>query len=180
MKRAGFLALSLTLTLSTLVCSVGDVVLQELDDRSITTQIIGLLIQDLSINHLDIKVITDEGEVYLIGRVDTFEQRLLAEQHARSVSNVWSVINLLETNAEQPYDQGLREADLAIQTRLFTEMTTSGQIPFVSLAVHAFEGQIFLIGRVRSAQTRRKLLDLVHGIDDVRQVHDYLKIGSRL
>ena len=158
-------------------CNTGRVFIQEVDDSAITTQIVSLLIQDTQINHLNIKVITDEGEVFLIGNVPDRITRIRAEEHARSIDNVWSVINYLQVG---PENENNPESDLAIKTNLLKELSLLGEVPFVIIAIHVHNAEVYLIGRVDSEKDRQSLLNTVYSQEGIRDVHEHLKLGSRL
>lgn len=173
------IAFFISIATCTGTCSTGSIVFQEIDDRSITSNVIALLIQDLKINHLNIKVITDEGEVFLIGRVSNYQEHLKAELHARSVNNVWSVINFLRVGP-LPADSKLNQYDTSIQNDLLATMAKEGELPFINLTAHSFESEIFLIGRVSNQVDRQKLIELGENIPHVLKVHSFIKAGSRL
>lgn len=158
-------------------CSTGRVFIQEVDDSAITTQIVSLLIQDTQINHLNIKVITDEGEVFLIGNVPDRNTRIRAEEHARSIENVWSVINYLRVG---PENQNNPESDLAIKAGLVKELSLLGEVPFVIIAIHVHNAEVYLIGRVNSEKDRQALMNTAYSQEGIRDVHEHLKLGSRL
>lgn len=147
------------------------------DDRRITSSIVSKLIQDLSINNLDISVYTDEGEVFLLGRVDRFAQRISAEEHARGVEQVWSVINHLKTG--QISDPKFINHDSQIKSRLLKEIIKAGEIPYLNLDIISLENEVYLIGRVDDDATRNALLKICQNTPNIKKIHNYLKAGTK-
>lgn len=160
-------------------CTIGSVLLTEVDDRVITTSTVTLLVEDLDINNFDIKVFTDEGEVFLTGRVDRFEQREKSENHARSIKNVWSVINLLKVGIIKSNANPTRY-DKSIEQSIAGRMIKHGQVPYVSVTVRSFEGEVLLIGRVGSNEDRIKLIDICENTLHVKKIHNFLKAGKKM
>lgn len=65
----------------------------QMSDSSITTSVKSKMIASSQVKARDIDVNTEEGVVYLLGRVDTDTERSEAERIARSCSGVRSVVN---------------------------------------------------------------------------------------
>lgn len=171
-----FFSLFILLTLF-INCSTGKLLIQEVDDGAISTRIASLLLKDISINHFNIEVITDEGEVFLIGHVPNRATRRRAEKYARSIDGVWSVINYLRVGPETNPKQ---ESDLILQTKLIKGISLLGEVPFVVLAVHVHDSEAYLIGRVKSEADRQALINTMYQQEGIVDVHEHLKLGSRL
>ncbi|MCR9144013.1 MAG: BON domain-containing protein [bacterium] len=146
----------------------------QLDDTGVSARVQALLLQDTNINALDISVATDENEVFLVGRVPNREQRLLAEKHARSVTDVWSVINHLKVgvgSADGEYsDQSLRDS---IQKRILRDQNVLG----LNVQVLVHEGEAYLLGRVKSENERQQAVSVARETEGVLKVRNYLKAG---
>ena len=72
----------------------------QMSDSSITTSIKSQLITSSAVKARDVDVNTEEGVVYLTGRVGSPAERTEAERIARSVSGVREVKNDLEVGDE--------------------------------------------------------------------------------
>lgn len=149
----------------------------QLDDASISTQVQALLIQDPAINPLNVRTATDEGEVFLIGRVASRAESRAAEQSARSIAGVWSVQNYLkigEAVEERSYaDLQLRQA---IEARLFRDRQVLG----LNIRVLVHEAEVYLLGRVASNNERQQARNVVLETEGVQLVQNHLKAGQIL
>ncbi len=157
-----------------LACSTTQSIGSQLDDASISTQVQALLIQDPAINPLHVRTATDEGEVLLIGRVDSRAESRAAEQSARSIAGVWSVQNYLkigEAVEERTYaDIQLRQA---IAARLFRD----GQVLGLNIRVLVHEAEVYLLGRVASNNERQQARNVVLETEGVQLIQNHLKAG---
>jgi hypothetical protein len=69
---------------------------ENVDDSKITAEVKTKLVADRAKNLLAVNVDTNQGVVYLIGNVDTAEQKAEAERIAESVKGVQKVVNNLQ------------------------------------------------------------------------------------
>lgn len=74
-------------------CSSTQPVGEQMSDSSITSRVKAKFIGDNDVNSRDISVETNEGVVYLTGRVQSSEQRDEAERIARNTDGVKKVVN---------------------------------------------------------------------------------------
>lgn len=155
-------------------CSTTQSFGSQLDDATISTQVQALLIQNPAISPLNIRTVTDEGEVFLIGRVASRVESRAAEQSARSIAGVWSVQNYLKIGAaveERTYaDLQLRQA---IEARLFRDRQVLG----LNIRVLVHEAEVFLLGRVASNNERQQARNVVLETEGVRLIQNHLKAG---
>ena len=155
-------------------CSTNRSFRSQIDDVSMTNQVRALLIQDPYVNPLKVTVATDEGEVFLLGRVSNREEAGRAENHARSLGEVWSVMNYLKvgSRSDSTYgaDQQLRQG---IENQLFREMG----IKVLNVRVLTHEGEVFLLGRVDDEVSRQQVLGVVRETDGVLAIRNHLKAG---
>ena len=158
-------------------CFSGNGLFRNIDDASITSEVLARLIRDPQIERSRIKVITDEGRVYLIGRVASFKQRSKAEGLARAVEGVWSVRNYLKTGAL--FDPELSKKDDSLVAALNKQLRAKGLSAFSGLTIHGFEGELYLLGRVGSYREYRAILTAAGNLEGVRAVHDELKYDTQ-
>ncbi len=71
----------------------------QMSDASITTSVKTKMIGDSDVKARNIDVNTEEGIVYLMGRVSTAAEKAEAERLARSCDGVRDVVNHLEVGA---------------------------------------------------------------------------------
>jgi hyperosmotically inducible periplasmic protein len=74
-------------------CSSTQPASEQMSDAAITSKINAKYLGDSSVKGRDIKVTTEEGVVYLTGRVGTQAEKDEAEQIARNTKGVRSVVN---------------------------------------------------------------------------------------
>jgi osmotically-inducible protein OsmY len=134
-----------------------------------------LLIQDRGINALNVNVTTDEGEVFLIGRVVDRSARLKAEDYARSVAGVWSVINHLKVGV--PADKKSYSADLKLRQNVESRILRDQNVLGFNIQVLVHESEIYLLGRVKNDNERQQAVNVARETAGVRGVHNYLKAG---
>ena len=72
----------------------------QIDDAGITSSLKTKYIGDPDVNAFDISVNTDEGVVYLTGRVDTQAQKDEAERLARNTDGVKQVVNNIKVGSK--------------------------------------------------------------------------------
>lgn len=77
-------------------CSTTQPVGSQLEDAEITSKIKAKYVGDADVKALDISVETEEGIVYLTGRVESELQKSEAERIARETDDVRDVVNHLE------------------------------------------------------------------------------------
>lgn len=82
-----------------LACSTNQPVSTQVSDSSITASVKAKLLADSDVAGHNVDVDTEEGIVYLIGRVDTESEKAEAERLARSVDGVQNVVNHLKVGA---------------------------------------------------------------------------------
>jgi hyperosmotically inducible periplasmic protein len=97
-KRLVWLALLIIISVGLLSCrtSAGRSAGQVWDDGAITTEVKTKLLADGMMKGMAITVSTFEGNVTMIGAVDSRDQKARAEQIAKSAKGVRSVNNLVE------------------------------------------------------------------------------------
>jgi hypothetical protein len=76
--------------------TTGKTLSENVDDSKITAEVKAKLVADRAKNLLAVNVDTNQGVVYLIGNVETADQKAEAERIARSVSGVQRVVNNLQ------------------------------------------------------------------------------------
>ena len=72
---------------------------QQIDDSAITASVKAKMIGDNDVKANNVDVNTEEGIVYLMGRVDTQAEKAEAERIARSCDGVRDVVNHLEVGS---------------------------------------------------------------------------------
>jgi hyperosmotically inducible protein len=91
----GLEALAIALVVSLASCSTTQPVREQISDSAITADVKARFAADNDVSGMNIDVTTQEGVVYLMGRVRTEEEKREAADIARKVSGVKEVKNML-------------------------------------------------------------------------------------
>jgi len=170
---AGF-GLALCLPGCALFSADSGLVGRELDDAAITARVRAGLLQTGELEQFRINVTTDEGEVYLVGRAPGEESRRQAEEAARSVPGVWSVINHLRIGARS---RSTAREDAELRRNVESALSDDPDVPGLAIQILVYEREVYLIGRVPAGLQRSRALRLVRETRGVRRIHNYLKAG---
>jgi hyperosmotically inducible protein len=95
-QQVSRLAAALCLATVIVSCRTTEPASEQVDDAWITTKIHSKYIADPDVKELDISVTTEEGVVYLTGRVSRLDQRTEAERLAAETEGVRSVVNHIQ------------------------------------------------------------------------------------
>ncbi len=144
------------------------------DDAAISASIRARVLQDGELNPLLVFVATDEGEAYLIGRAPTEEAILRAEDYARAVSGVWSVINHLRIGERS---ESTAQEDAAMQAEIEQDLRRNPDVSSLAVKAIVYERSVYLIGRVKDEIQRNEANSTAFAVDGVRRVFNYLKAG---
>lgn len=144
------------------------------------------LLAHLKTEALGVEVEVVGNTVVLSGDVEEHADRMLAEEVARSVSDVTEVNNEIEVKADTgesdgPITRGARATEreladatleLRVQTRLVREL---GEIGF-RIEVEASDGVVSLRGPIPDAQRKERAVESAEQVNGVEEVHDLLKV----
>lgn len=158
-------------------CGTASVLRAEFDDAAITASVLARIAQDYENRNSAIKVVTDEGEVFLIGRAASEQALVRFEDYARRSSGVWSVINRLQLgqrrSASEPNDEALRD-------RIVEALNAENDLASERIQVVVYDGEAFLIGRVRADSLRVRAVLAAQETEGVRRIRNHLKAGPRI
>lgn len=146
------------------------------------------LLAHLKTEALGVEVEVVGNTVVLSGDVEEHADRMLAEEVARSVSDVTEVNNEIEVKADTgesdgPITRGARATEreladatleLRVQTRLVREL---GEIGF-RIEVEASDGVVSLRGPIPDAQRKERAMESAEQVNGVEEVHDLLKVSE--
>jgi hyperosmotically inducible protein len=145
----------------------------QLEDTAIKTDVIARITADPDLNPFEISVDVNEGVVYLSGVVDERSDAAEATQVARRAAGVRNEVNNIrvgDQTAGERLDDGTITA--RVKAKLASEMN-----PF-NINVTTNDGVVQLVGRVPTAEDRRRAEQLARTVDGVRGVQNELEIGD--
>lgn len=158
-------------------CGTASVLRAELDDTAITASVLARIAQDYESRNSAIKVVTDEGEVFLIGRAASEQALVRFEDYARRSSGVWSVINRLQLGQRR---SGSEPNDEALRDRIVEALNAENDLASERIQVVVYDGEAFLIGRVSADSLRVRAVLAAQETEGVRRIRNHLKAGPRI
>ena len=147
----------------------------QVDDAAITAKVKTKLTADPEINPFNVDVDTEEGVVYLRGRVEDAGTRAEAVKLARNTQGVVRVVNEITLGDKSI---GERLTDSEIVSRVKTKLTADPEVNPFNIDVDANDGVVTLSGRVRTSDQKREAGDLARGTKGVRSVKNQLRVGE--
>lgn len=148
---------------------------EHLDDSTTTARVKMALIEESASDAFAINVETSKGIVQLAGFVGSEKAKSTAGQVAREVEGVKSVSNRLRVMTEKrSVGRALDDSILAakVKLKLVESKKTSGG----KINVEVRAGAVELSGFVSSYEERDAAVELVSGIDDVKDVFNSIDI----
>jgi osmotically-inducible protein OsmY len=141
-----------------------DVAPEERSDLQIRQDVIAALARDPATESWEVEVNVEEGVVTLDGRVDSYSEKLLAEEVAQSVKGVIAVVNNVDYEIDE--DRPDEEIEADIQQRLKADASVDSRMITVSVE----NGKVVLSGSVGSAAEKTEAVNdawLVAGVNAV-------------
>jgi hyperosmotically inducible protein len=146
-------------------------------DVLITSAVKTGLLADTRTPGLDVNVDTQDGKVTLFGIVDSAAARVAAEEHARKVSGVTTVVNDLQV-VPASKKRVVKEQDAAVEARIETAISARDDLRDADIAVDVRNGVARLTGTVPSESQRLAAAVVARASAGVRAVRDDLRIGA--
>lgn len=144
-------------------------------DAALLTKIKAALARDEQVKARQINVEVDEGNVQLLGDVDTAEEKAAATRIANSVAGVRSVANNLEVGA-QDRSAGRVVNDTVITTKVKAALIADSRTKAHQIEVDTVGGEVRLGGFVDSAAAKSAASDVAHSVEGVQSVKNNLDV----
>lgn len=145
-------------------------------DEEIRDDIIAELEWDPKIDSTEIGVTVKEGAVTLMGSVESYAEKLAAEQAAKRVKGVRAIAE--EIKVRLPSDESVTDEDIAERIAHVLEWNTG--IPDSNIQAEVRNGFVTLSGEVEWNYQREAARDLIAGIKGVSAVSNMIKVKSRV
>lgn len=146
-------------------------------DVLITSAVKTGLLADARTPGLDVNVDTQDGKVTLFGIVDSAAAKEAAEESARKVSGVTTVVNDLQI-VPASKKRVVKERDAAAEARIETAISARDDLRDADITVDVRNGVVRLTGTVPSESQRLAAAVVARASDGVRAVRDDLRIGA--
>lgn len=134
---------------SSVVAASGD---SEMSDTWITAKTKMSLSADQRVKGRDVKVETEQGQVFLRGKVDTAEAKTAAEEIAKGIDNVKSVKNELQVVAPSEQEE-VAVSDEVITKRVKKSFAKHRALRKAAISVTTNDGVVTLTGEVANITT---------------------------
>lgn len=145
-------------------------------DDEIRDDIIAELEWDPKIESTEIGVTVKDGAVTLMGGVESYAEKLAAEQAAKRVRGVRAIAE--EIKVRLPSDRSVTDDDIAERIAHVLEWNTG--IPDNNIQAEVRNGFVTLTGEVEWNYQREAAKDLIAGIKGVSAVSNMIKVSSRV
>lgn len=138
-------------------------------DLAITGNVIAALGATPRVSAAEVIVRTQGGHVHLQGIVGSLSEKTAAEEIARGIEGVRSVLNDLTVSANRDVQ------DLQLQRRVNAGLADAG-LPEIGARVE--DGTVFLMGVIRDMATEERAMEVAAEVPGVRDVLSELEIAA--
>jgi len=145
-----------------------------LDDETISGKIKYQLLKDDTVKGLDIAVYVFTGEAFLVGAVESDNQKSRAVKIAKSIEGVKSVTTYFLNKNE--VTTGKTIDDAAITTKVKTKMITDKEMKSTQIEVKTILGHVVLLGVVSSRKDIDKAIRYAKSVDNVVKVKSFVMV----
>lgn len=151
---------------------------KQIVDLEIRADLDGILLRNPELEGGDIRIAVEERDVTLEGKVDTAELKRRVAQIAQSVDNVRNVVNELQVpqSMEPATHESEPTGDAVLAKQVRFELYASGVFNLDLMEVRTIDGNVTLLGDVRSQAERMLAERIVHDIDGVQEVNNELDV----
>jgi len=173
-KHQAIVTLLFALALLLGACSSTQSVGSQLDDGLITSKVKMKLAADPAVNPFEIDVDTREGVVYLSGMVDSWDERMEAEQLARATAGVIGVANELNIG-EHSLTEELDDARIASKVK--AKLVADPDINAFDIDVDIDLGVVTLRGLVETSWQKREAAAIARNTIGVKKVRNNIAVA---
>ena len=146
---------------------------EQLDDKTIATEVKYALFHDSISQGLDIEVKTYTGHVYLIGMVDNQSQIDRAMETAMSVRGVRAVTPYLLLKSDLD-TIGRAVDDNVIAVKVKAKLVDDPVLKSTQFDVEVMRGHVILFGIVATSRDLRRAVEDALAVDGVRKVKSFI------
>ena len=144
--------------------SVGD----QASDKKISLAIKGDLADRDGKMALKVHVYCFLGHVYLVGAIDDVAFRAFAVKTAKNTEDVKRVTKYFVKETDTTTD------DLALAAKVRTALISEGDLSSTQVETEVMNGEVVMVGMVRSKADEKLAIKVAKGVDGVRKVTSFL------
>ncbi len=149
---------------------------QQTSDKRIEAAVFQAFVDDKTVKARDISTFCFTGDVYLVGEIESAEQKARAEQIARKVEGVKALTSYLLPKKEDP-TCGTAD-NLGLVAKVKAALIGDKEIWSTNVEVKAVQCRVVLLGLVGSAAEARKAEADAKAVSGVRAVQSYLRAAK--
>lgn len=153
-----------------------DSIKNSVSDTAITIEIKKKLLADNRINIFNIRVITTNGKVNLIGTVANEEEKQIAISIAKSTKGIAELeadLDIVDESLIKRFSN-----DSIITSKIKLAFLDDQEISSSNISVKTINGNVTLKGKAPDEKTKKKLIDIARNTHGVKQVNENLKIDK--
>ena len=143
-------------------------------DEQLREQVISEIESDPALRSAEIIVAAERGLITLTGSVESYPEKLGAEEAAKRVAGVRAVANDLEIKP------GLMRTDPDIARDIMAALKTNPEVPFDRIKVTVVDGFVTLEGSVDQQFQRLAAESAVRNLAGIRSIHNRISIIGKL
>ena len=145
-----------------------------MDDSSIAGKIKYELLQDDTVKGLDISVYVYYGKVYLVGAVDSDNQKNKAVKIAKGIEGVKSVTTYILNKNQVTIGKTID--DTAVTAKVKAKMIEDKQMKSTQIEVKTILGHVVLLGVVSSGSDAGKAIRYAKSVENVKEVVSFVVV----
>ncbi len=125
--------------------------------------------------NLDFAVNRDvyKGDVLLTGRVGSEDHKQRIESLARSINGVENVYNHLSTKKAERFVDYTKDSGISREVK--THLLCDSEVTSSNITVRVSESVVYLLGTVKNASEKEKVLSYARNVQGVKKVVCYLR-----
>jgi len=141
---------------------------QQADDKRISLDIKGQMADRDGKKALKVHAYCFTGQVFLVGAIDDVKFRNFAIKTAKSIKGVKRVTRHFVKETDTTSD------DLKIAASVRTALIAEGDLSATQIETETMNGEVVMVGMVRSKADAKLAIKIAKGVDGVRKVTSYL------
>ena len=143
-------------------------VTQQADDKRISLDIKGKMADRDGKKALKVHAYCFVSHVYLVGAIDDKAFRSFAVKTAKSIKGVKKVSTHFVKESDTMTD------DIEIATKVRAALIAEGDLSATQIETETMNGEVVMVGMVRSKQDAKLAVKIAKGVEGVRKVTSYL------
>jgi hyperosmotically inducible periplasmic protein len=125
----------------------------------------------------DISTVVYRGRVFLLGTVESPQQRETAERLARRAKGAREIVNALKVGPGN--GTGAYIDDIAIEKSIQTKLLSDSTVASANFRVRSVGGVVYLIGSAANESELTRAMQIARATNGVRSIVNYIEYANR-